>query len=87
MWIMLLSTIRYSMGRRTYMTSLAPELVGRYKKALTDDQLKQIKEEVEKEIKMTESMGKTLGDECDHISWTAFVNQLEEILTEIKKGK
>jgi len=90
MWVLLLSTVRYSMGRMTYMSSLAPELVFRYKDYLNEYQLKQIKEEVEKELECHNVMKKEkiqedwLGHECDVNSWIKFKNDLEELL---KRGE
>jgi len=90
MWVLLLSTVRYSMGRMTYMSSLAPEIVFRYKDYLNEYQLKQIKEEVEKEIECHNVMKEEkiqkdwLGMECDVNSWIKFKNDLEELL---KRGE
>lgn len=47
LWVMLLSTVRYSLGRQTYMTSLAPELVLKYSYHLTVNQLLQIAREIQ----------------------------------------
>jgi len=69
MWILLLSTIRYSMGRHTYISGLSVELVVRYNNYLTKQQLNQIADEIEKEIKLHEAMGCTLGADIDHKSW------------------
>ncbi len=91
MGVLLLSTVRYSMGRMTYMSSLAPELVFRYKEYLSKEQLQQIKEEVEKEIKCHEVMKKDniqsdwLGMDCDVSYWRKFARDLEELLTRDSK--
>jgi hypothetical protein len=84
MWTLLLSTIRYSMGRTTYMTSLAPELVLRYKDYLTPRQLSQIADEIEKEIKIYERSGRTLGDPSDHSSWKKAAHDIQFIADELK---
>lgn len=47
LWVMLLSTIRYSLGRQTYMTSFAPELVLKYSYHLTVNQLLQVAREIQ----------------------------------------
>ena len=73
MWVLLLSTIRYSMGRRTYMSSLAPELVMEYWEYLSTDQLNQIRKEVEKELEIDREYPKHLGMDCDRDSWKSFV--------------
>jgi hypothetical protein len=72
-WVLLLSTVRYSMGRRTYMTELAPTLVLRYATALTDDRLRQIGSEVNEALTRALSMGGTLGSVEDHKLWGKFV--------------
>ena len=50
LWIMILSTIRYSMGRRTYMPDVCYEIYCRYKDSLTPFQKNQIAEEVRDEL-------------------------------------
>ena len=69
MWIFLLSTIRYSFGRQTYMTSLAWELVLTYADYLSTRQLEQIVREIQEELDLASRMGKTLGARHDHDSW------------------
>jgi hypothetical protein len=78
MWILLGSTIRYSMGRRTYMSSLAPELVLKYKEYLTSEQMLQISKEIERETKSYEKSNRTLGSDFDHISWKEFAVKIRK---------
>lgn len=85
MWILLLSTVRYSMGRQTYMSSLAWELVDTYNQALTDDQLRQIIVEIQDALTTHESLGSTLGSGIDHESWQKGVARLSQILLERKE--
>lgn len=73
MWVLLLSTIRYSMGRRTYMSTLAPELVMDYWEYLSTDQLDQIRKEVEKELERDRDNPGWMGMEFDRDSWKYFV--------------
>jgi len=80
MWVMLSSTVRYSMGRRTYMSSLAGELVLRHQEYLSTQQLNQIIDEIEKELLFQASMGKKLGDDCDDQAWRTTVAQLQEVV-------
>ena len=72
LWALLLSTVRYSMGRRTYMTSYAPELVKRYGQNLSKAQLIQIANEVAAELKRETNHSGYLGDSCDVDNWTKF---------------
>ena len=90
MWIMLMSTVRYAMGRRTYMTGLAPELVLKYKGYLIDSQVEQIRDEVLRELNIHRNMEKDgvhgwLGDDCDVESWQNLLNELTGIIE--KKNK
>jgi len=80
MWILLMSTIRYSMGRRTYMSSLAGELVIKYRNYLTKDQLTQIVGEIRKELELVENSGCFLGDGVDHEAWKKTVSAIERLI-------
>jgi hypothetical protein len=72
-WILLMSTIRYAMGRRSYMPGLAMDLVAKYRKYITPEQLNQIYDEISEEVKKYSAFGGTLGDPSDHQSWVDFV--------------
>lgn len=78
-WSMLLSTIRYSMGRQTYMPSTCISMCKDYGKYLNTDQKKQIIREIKRELELYESMKKTLGAECDHRTWTEGYQELENV--------
>ncbi len=80
MWILLMSTIRYSIGRKTYMSSLAGELVLKYHPYLTKDQLLQIVEEIERELKLSEVNSDYLGDKCDHESWKENLQKINRLI-------
>jgi hypothetical protein len=96
MWVFLISTVRYSLGRMTYMTSYAPELILKFHDYLADWQLEQIQSEVMSEIKLHDTLKKRdakgddytgyLGHDCDYQSWVKFVADLGELLGERKKG-
>ena len=77
-WTMFLSTIRYSMGRRTYISSECLDLCRLYGSFLSKEQKNQVKDEVQKEINICVSLGKTLGDKCDHDSWVEIVKLFGE---------
>ena len=79
LWIMLLSTVRYSMGRMTYMTTLAGELVIKYEKYLKKGDLRQIAREIEEELlRCSESSG-TLGMEMDDRVWRDSASKIREL--------
>jgi len=69
LWVMLLSTFRYSFGRRSYITSSCYFLLEDYGRVLLEQQLLQIAEEIEKELEMYHQRGKTMGDKCDEEQW------------------
>ena len=69
MCMLLLCGIRYSMGRQSYITDTAIEMVIKYKNALTDGQIKQIRNEIFEALARAESVGKFLGGEVDHKTW------------------
>ena len=71
---MLLSCVRYAMGRRSTAPSTTCGWVKQYARFLEDSQLKQIKEEVETELRTCREF---LGDECDHKEWQALVEFIE----------
>lgn len=75
LWFMLLSTVRYSMGRCSYAPSYAVELVDRYRAHLAPEQLDQIYREVETELERHERSNSHLGHEMDHETWRRFVNE------------
>ena len=80
LWVLLISTVRYSMGRSTYMSSLAWELTVAYNKALTDQQLQQTIEEIEKELEIEKNRKGHMGMACDVTSWERGVLELKAIL-------
>ncbi len=73
LWTLLLSTIRYSLGRQTYMVQYSTELFERYGEALTVMQRLQIAREILQEVERCERQGKTCGSEGDHVHWKTFV--------------
>ena len=73
MWVLLLSCVRYSMGRRTYMSSLSGDLVKKYKHVLADTHLRKIQQEVISEYDIEMSHEGNLGMLCDVDSWENFI--------------
>lgn len=73
-------TTRYSMGRRTYMSSMVGELVIKYKSYLTKQQLTQIVDEIRKELSLVENSGVCLGDKIDHEAWKLTASAIEELI-------
>lgn len=71
-WILLLSTVRYSLGRMSAAPSNAQELVRRYADILTPEQLAQIGREVQDECTACERRGVRCGMDFDHEGWEKF---------------
>lgn len=80
LWTMLLSTIRYSMGRMTYMPSLCRGMLKRYGRNLKYEQLRQIQKEIMEELRQAIAANRTLGDKCDDDEWRAAVQDIEKLL-------
>lgn len=81
MWIFLLSSLRYAMGRRSYITGVTAELVAEHFDMLTPAQREQVIEEIQQELDRREAVGSTLGDQCDHEVWQRAVVQLRSLCT------
>lgn len=77
-WIMLLSTVRYAMGRKSYMPALTISLFHKYRSALTKNQQDQLVREVAIEVQLHENLGRTLGDSVHHRKWSNFVDQYQK---------
>ena len=76
LWTMLLSTVRYSMGRATYMPGLCAELYDRYQEHLSREERLQIMREIEAEIEFRARTGGKLGWDCDHQVWVNLIARI-----------
>lgn len=76
LWTFLVCTVRYAMGRESYISGLTCDLVRRYRHRLRPDQVEQIAREVAKEIELAEKSGRTLGADMDHREWVRLVEDL-----------
>jgi hypothetical protein len=82
LWVMFLSTIRYSMGRRTYMSGYCEMMYKSYSKYLNKEQKVQIAHEIRLEVERCELSKKTLGGEVDHRYWKNLWHQIEREVQE-----
>lgn len=76
MWCLLLYSMRYAMGRMSSAPSDVSDWIRRYRKHLTPQQIEQIAEEVEAELRVQERQGRRLGHDCDHKTWQKLVQDL-----------
>ena len=73
MWTLLLSSVRYALRRRTYITALTSDIVLKHKHRLQPHQRRQIAREVHQELEAGQG-----GDDCDIRAWRALVAGLLE---------
>lgn len=78
LWPMLLSAIRYAMGRRSYIVGMVTEWVKQYAPLLAAENLDQIRREIVEELTRCENMGRTLGDPMDHAAWRDLAKWIED---------
>lgn len=76
LWTMLLCTVRYSMGRMTYMPSTCVGLYQRYGKALCSRERGQLLKEIQAELDRAHNRGALLGHATDDESWTLLTAQI-----------
>lgn len=76
LWTFLLCTVRYSLGRQSYITGMTADLVRQYRKHLTAEQVAQIAREVDEELAACERRGTTCGHDMDHREWARLVADL-----------
>lgn len=79
-WIMLLSTVRYSLGRSSYIVSECLELIEKYE--LEDSQKAQLYREIGEELDRAVRFGTFLGDETNHRIWEKIKMKLEPDIEE-----
>lgn len=76
--MMLLSALRYALGRRSYITSATAEWVRRYWNQLSPAFQGFIIRDLREELERYERMGMTLGEQVDHDGWVKLLRVLEE---------
>jgi len=73
--ILLHSTLRYSLGRMTYMPGLIQDLIKQYREVFTNEMLRQLADEIDDEHRIR---GGKLGMDFDTRDWLAFRDWLRE---------
>lgn len=79
MWLLLLSTVRHSLGRCSYIISDVCDMVLAYSESLDKHQLGQIRREVEIALNLQEAGWAFLGHKVDHDRWKRFCEELRKI--------
>ena len=83
---MIMCALRYSLGRRTYITSLTADFIRRYPE-LIDDRVKAVMlRDLEEYFRKREFCD--IDDECDFNTWKSLYNWLERLeIDEVNKLK
>jgi len=80
LWVWMLCSLRYAMGRRSSVVSDIAEDLIQYFHVFDTHQRKQFIREIREELERAENMGRTLGDPMDHKLWEETANKLESRL-------
>lgn len=80
MWVWMLCSLRYAMGRRSTVVSDITEDLIQYFHVFDEHQRKQFIREIREEIERAENLGRTLGDPMDHKRWQETADSLESRL-------
>lgn len=67
--LMLISAVRYALGRRSYIVGVTAEFVATIKPRLSQQCINIIIRDIEEEMERYHSVGHTLGMECDERTW------------------
>ncbi len=75
-WTLLLCTVRYAHGRRSYIVSDVCNMIRGYRHLLTRTQVEQIADETSEELVRAHGHAETLGDGVDDLEWQRLVADL-----------
>lgn len=76
LWVLVLSYVRYAIGRRSTAPWAASDYVQRWRPEFTPEQVEQIAREVEAELRIEETHPGHCGMECDVRTWRDLVRRL-----------
>lgn len=75
--------IGYAFGRKTYMTTLVPELVRRYWSHLHTGAQATLHRNLKSDIDVYDRTERKIGDDCDDRSWRYLLEWMEEQQTKV----
>ena len=75
---MLISAVRYALGRQSYIVSDTCTFVASVRKKLSQECVKIIIRDIKESLRFYERMGKRCGMECDEQDWNALLEVLKE---------
>lgn len=76
--LMLISAVRYALGRQSYIVGVTCKFVANIRKKLSENCIKMLIRDISEEIAMCHRMNITCGMECDEQSWLWLLEQLKE---------
>ena len=79
LWLMLLSMVRYSMGRSSYIVGTTRTALARHGRDLEPHQRAQVVREIREALAERERFGETLGAETDHREWAVCADEVEQM--------
>lgn len=71
-------SLRYGLGRQTYVVGELADMVERYMPTLSSPQREQLATEIDRAVKGAEGANRKLGADFDHTRWLALRDQLRE---------
>lgn len=75
---MLISAVRYALGRQSYIVGVTCDFVASVKDKLSQNCINIIIRDIEEEIEMCHRMGRTCGMDIDEVEWLKLLNVLKE---------
>jgi hypothetical protein len=79
LWWLVGGYVRYALYRTSTAPATACDFVARYGRHFTRQQLQQIADEIETELRIAESNGGFVGHRCDHDTWWRAAGRAREI--------
>lgn len=76
---MLISAVRYALGRSTYIVGVTCDFVASVKNKLSKCCIAILIHDIYGELEIAHDLGRTLGDECDEREWIDLLNILKEM--------
>jgi len=74
----LVCSVRYAMGRRSYVVGEVIDVLKRYHRAMSREQFKRLRDEISEELRRSRVAGIHLGDKMDDDAWTDCVAWMNE---------
>ena len=78
MWVLLLSTVRYSLGRKSYIVGVCEDFLTKYGPCLTPYQRRQTADEIRHELQLAHTLDGFLGGNINDEIWCRIAERLEK---------